>query len=185
MAINEKKRLTYTAIAVILVGLVTGFILGNSLLASPTTIIEQYNERTTTTETTTNVVHTHDGSTHSHTTTVTTEITETTPHYTFHQQTAIAQPGTTGGTPTAQGPGPNEVIMLGRAFEPPTITVSAGTKVTWSNLSAEEHSVTSNDDLFHRYIYAGESFSYTFNEPGTFNYYCEPHSGMTGTVIVE
>ena len=84
----------------------------------------------------------------------------------------------------------NEVIILGRAFIPDTITVTAGTTVTWTNVDSEDHIVASNDGLF--YVPLGplsgppESFSYTFNEPGIFNYRCQYHEDMFGyKVIVE
>ncbi len=50
------------------------------------------------------------------------------------------------------------------------------------------HTVTSYDDLFNADLnLAGSSFSYTFNEPGTYTYFCSPHEAdnMIGTVIVE
>ncbi len=185
MAISERKRLTFTAIAVVLVGIVTGLLLGGALLPSQAAG-QQYNERTTTTTTVTNVVHTHDGSRHTHTTTTVVTTTETTPHYTFHQPTtAIAQPGTTT-TATAPVLAFNEVIIFGRAYMPSSITVPVGTTVTWTNPDAEEHTVTSNiGGLFDNYLLGGDSFSYTFNEPGTFTYSCMPHPEMLGRVIVE
>ncbi len=92
-------------------------------------------------------------------------------------------------TPTpapALGPGPNEVWIPGREFRPYTITVPVGTKVTWTSKDGEEHSVTSDTDLFHGALYAlGISWSYTFDTPGTFEYSCNIHSEMTGKIIVE
>ncbi len=83
----------------------------------------------------------------------------------------------------------NEVIILGRAMIPDPITVTAGTTVTWTNMDSEDHIVASDDGLF--YVPLGplgppESFSYTFNERGTFNYTCNYHEDMFGyKVIVE
>ncbi len=92
-------------------------------------------------------------------------------------------------TPTpapALGPGPHEVWIPGREFRPYTITVPVGTKVTWTSKDGEEHSVTSDTDLFHGALYAlGISWSYTFETPGTFEYSCNVHSEMTGKIIVE
>ncbi|MBT5206234.1 MAG: hypothetical protein HOM00_03905, partial [Acidimicrobiaceae bacterium] len=31
----------------------------------------------------------------------------------------------------------------------------------------------------------GDSFSHTFTEAGTFDYFCTPHPWMTGTVVVD
>ena len=83
-------------------------------------------------------------------------------------------------------PGPNEVWIPGREFSPYTLTVPVGTKVTWTSKDGEEHSVTSDTDLFHGALYAlGISWSYTFDTPGTFEYSCNVHSEMTGKIIME
>jgi plastocyanin len=55
-------------------------------------------------------------------------------------------------------------------------------------MGLELHTVTSDTSgIFNRGIGPGQSFSFTFNEPGTYNYHCIPHEAddMTGTVIVE
>ena len=73
----------------------------------------------------------------------------------------------------------NEVRILGRDFSPRIITVAAGTTVTWTNEDPEVHTVTSDDDLFDAELDLRESFSYTFNEPGTFIFHCAaPYSDM-------
>ena len=71
-------------------------------------------------------------------------------------------------------------------FSPSTIIVPVGTTVTWTQLDAIMHTVTSNAGLFYSGGLAlGDTFSYTFTESGTFNYHCTPHPWMRGTVIVE
>jgi plastocyanin len=67
--------------------------------------------------------------------------------------------------------------------------------VTWTNVDAIVHTVTSGDSdgrvgtpsgLFDSGdMVQGDQFSFTFDEPGTYPYYCVPHPWMTGTVIVE
>jgi plastocyanin len=82
----------------------------------------------------------------------------------------------------------NEVIILGRALLPDPITVPAGTTVTWTNKDPTTYTVTNNDGLFNAELAFGDSFSYTFNEPGTFTYDCIPHDAdepFDGEVIVE
>ena len=82
----------------------------------------------------------------------------------------------------------DEVTISGYAFSPAVITVKAGTKVTWTNKDSVAHTVTSDSDapakvdsgLFGK----DKSFSFTFDTAGTYNYYCEPHPYMKGTVIV-
>jgi plastocyanin len=73
-------------------------------------------------------------------------------------------------------------------FRPQNITVTVGTLVTWTNIGNKKHTVT-NDTLFDSDILVGQSFSYTFDKPGTYQYYCVVHSesatdGMVGTVTV-
>jgi plastocyanin len=61
-------------------------------------------------------------------------------------------------------------------FSPLSITVPVGATVTWTNTGQELHTVTSNTgDLFNQAIAPGESFSFTFTEPGTYHYHCIPH----------
>lgn len=102
-----------------------------------------------------------------------------------------AENGTNGngnGTPAS-----NEVSMEGISFLPETLTVEVGTTVTWTNNSNVIHTVTSGTDGNHDGLFdsgnvaANEQFSYTFNETGTYPYFCIPHvnQGMTGTIIVE
>jgi plastocyanin len=73
-------------------------------------------------------------------------------------------------------------------FAPATLTVRAGTKVTWINRDDEPHTVTSSSSP--RVFASGAldtdgSFSYTFDKPGTYPYFCAIHPHMTGTVIVK
>ena len=92
--------------------------------------------------------------------------------------------GGTGGNPgTVQGA--NDVFIQGMAFDPATITISAGTAVTWTNKDAVTHNVTSNPALFSSGgMGNGATYSFTFANTGTFNYSCTIHPSMTGTVIV-
>ena len=79
------------------------------------------------------------------------------------------------------------VGMRDYAFEPETITIAPGTTVTWAPTSGS-HTTTSESGLWDsgRRLAVGETFSYTFNTPGVYPYFCEPHldRGMIGRVIV-
>lgn len=88
-------------------------------------------------------------------------------------------------TKSSDMPGANEVFMQGRAFTPSTITVSAGTTITWTNKDGVTHTVTSNTaGLFSSGpINPNKTFSQLFSTPGTFTYKCTLHP-MTGTVKV-
>lgn len=68
------------------------------------------------------------------------------------------------------------------------ITVPRNTRVVWLNQDIEDHTVTSSENppRFDSDTFApGKSFEYTFTEPGTYNYFCRVHNGMTGVVIVQ
>ena len=79
------------------------------------------------------------------------------------------------------------VDISGFAFQPGTVTIQVGDTVTWTNSDAVAHTATSVDDpeLFDGEMEPGESFSYTFTEAGTFDYTCEFHPTMEGTVVVQ
>jgi len=83
------------------------------------------------------------------------------------------------------------VAISGYSFNPQTLRVSVGTTVTWTNMDTVAHSVVSGtpnqpSGLFQSSLLGnGQSFSYTFNAPGTFVYHCGPHPYMTGTIVVE
>lgn len=83
-----------------------------------------------------------------------------------------------------------EVVMQGNAFQPDQITLPAGTTVTWINADAVEHTVTAGSrgsaiGMFDETVPPGETFSFSFEETGTYAYHCTIHPGMDGTVIVE
>ncbi len=84
------------------------------------------------------------------------------------------------------GPGPNEIWIQGMAFEPNTITVAAGTTITWINKDAVNHTVTSNTGLFDSGMIPKDgTYQHTFSTAGTYPYHCTIHSSMTGTVVVQ
>ncbi len=80
----------------------------------------------------------------------------------------------------------NEIKISGFAFVPATITVSVGTTVTWAHNDSPPHTVSSRDALFDSgNLSRGATFSHTFEQSGTFEYYCKIHPYMTGKVNVE
>jgi plastocyanin len=73
------------------------------------------------------------------------------------------------------------------SFTPATLTVAAGTKVTWTNRDDIPHTVTSAapPKLFHSgALDTGDSFNFTFDAPGAYKYFCALHPHMQGTVVV-
>ena len=80
----------------------------------------------------------------------------------------------------------NGVVMKNFDFSPMTITVKAGSTVTWKNLDGEPHTVTSADGLFRSgALDTDETYSYKFDKPGTYKYVCSIHPKMIGTIIVK
>ena len=72
------------------------------------------------------------------------------------------------------------------SFTPATLTVPAGTTVTWENRDDIPHTVVSDDKIFKsKVLDTDEKFSYTFTKPGTYPYFCSLHPKMTGTVVVQ
>lgn len=88
-------------------------------------------------------------------------------------------------------------------FEPASITIKAGETVDFVNGSPLIHTVTADpakareadnvslpegaETFDSGNLAPGESFSHTFTEPGTYQYFCIPHeaAGMTGTIVVQ
>ena len=71
-------------------------------------------------------------------------------------------------------------------FGPQTITVPAGTTVTWTNSDDIPHTAVSTDGVFKsKVLDTDEKFSYTFAKAGTYPYYCTIHPKMTGQVVVK
>lgn len=70
-------------------------------------------------------------------------------------------------------------------FEPAEITVPAGATVAWVNHDDIPHTVTSSEKLFKSpALDTDDGFSTTFENPGTYTYFCALHPHMTGTVVV-
>jgi plastocyanin len=110
--------------------------------------------------------------------------------------TSSSPSGSAGG---ADGP----VIELSRLmYMPKTMEIKAGTTVTWTNAEPISHTVTSGmptgvdaetslrsgeepDGTFDEELpEEGDSFSFTYDEPGTYAYYCDIHKGMNAEIVV-
>jgi len=76
----------------------------------------------------------------------------------------------------------------GTCFLPGEVTIGVGDSVTWHNDGTAAHTVTSGnpeDGLFDSSLFlGGDTFSHTFTESGEYQYFCQIHPWMTGTVIV-
>jgi len=83
----------------------------------------------------------------------------------------------------------NAITIKNFAFDPPALTVKAGTEVTWTNQDSAPHTIVSDtgspEAFTSRSFSTGQSYSFTFTRPGTYPYHCSIHPAMTGTIIVE
>ncbi len=99
-------------------------------------------------------------------------------------------------SPAAEGPTVTTKLL---AYQPEKLTVKAGSTVTWTVSDSVAHTVTTGtfelggdglrssenpDGKLDSPIAAGKDVSHTFEEPGTYTYYCSIHKGMNGVVEV-
>jgi amicyanin len=85
-------------------------------------------------------------------------------------------------------PGSVVVPIADFAFLPAELHVHAGQTVTWVNCeeSATAHTTHGDGEEWSSPLLApGAGFSRRFDQPGTFDYHCDPHPFMTGRVVVE
>ncbi len=107
----------------------------------------------------------------------------------------------------AATPAPKTVSIKGFAFNPATMEIAKGTLVTWTNEDAAPHTVSSgtvtpagspavgaspspavarpDGKIESGRFENGKTFAYTFNEAGTFAYFCQVHHRMIATVVVK
>jgi len=93
------------------------------------------------------------------------------------------------------------VAVVDTAFDPSRISISRGAEVVWKQTGGLPHSVTASDESFDSHpdcspisvddcTAEGDTFSFTFEEAGSYDYYCRVHglpngTGMSGTVVVQ
>ena len=86
-------------------------------------------------------------------------------------------------------PAENEIYLMYKMFSPQQLTVKKGTEVIFTNRDNANHSVTSNGGLFDSgKIKSDKSYSFTFEEKGTYYFYCSYHSSNmqeNGVITVE
>jgi plastocyanin len=79
-----------------------------------------------------------------------------------------------------------------KQFTPDVIQIHVGDTILWENPDVEPHSVSSSNHTktgelyFNELVYPGETFSYTFTDPGTYFYGCTiKYHGMYGIIRVQ
>src|SRR5215471_17308995 len=79
-----------------------------------------------------------------------------------------------------------EVTVDNFTFSPQTLTIKAGTKVTWTNRDDIPHIVASTTKAFRSpALDTDDSYSFTFTTAGSYEYFCSLHPHMTGTIVVQ
>lgn len=92
--------------------------------------------------------------------------------------------------PTASIPSNSTVVRIvanagSNSFSPNPVEVKVGETVTWINDDSGRHTVTSKDGVFDSGMMGKrQSFSFTVDKAGEYAYFCSPHPGMMGTVVV-
>ena len=89
-------------------------------------------------------------------------------------------------TTAATASGETTVVAVDFKFSPQNIKATTGTKVTWTNNDSATHQIVSKGDPFpgDGTIDSGQSYSVTFDTPGTYDYFCGIHNSMTGSIVV-
>ena len=79
-----------------------------------------------------------------------------------------------------------QIIVKNFMFVPTSLTVKTGSTVTWANLDDEPHTVVGDAGLFRSgALDTHESFSFSFDKPGTYHFTCSIHPYMVGTIVVQ
>jgi plastocyanin len=72
------------------------------------------------------------------------------------------------------------------AFKPATVTIPAGASVTWKNLDDDPHTATADNGAFDsKGLAQGDTFTFRFTKPGTYDYHCSVHPFMKATIVVQ
>jgi len=90
---------------------------------------------------------------------------------------------------TAQGAAKSQEVVVkidNFSFMPQDIMVAAGTTVIWVNNDDIPHTIVSTTDVFKsKALDTDDKFSFKFDKPGTYEYFCSIHPKMTAKVIVQ
>jgi amicyanin len=71
-------------------------------------------------------------------------------------------------------------------FAPATLTVKAGTTVTWTNRDDIPHGIAATNKAFKSAAMdTDDKYAFTFTTPGTYDYFCYIHPHMVGKIVVE
>lgn len=86
--------------------------------------------------------------------------------------------------PKTTNPVTDNVTISNFAFAEKSVSIKVGDSVLWTNKDSAPHTVTGDGGLSSGTLKTNQTYSFTFNTAGTFNYHCAFHPSMTGTVTV-
>jgi plastocyanin len=87
--------------------------------------------------------------------------------------------------PASADPQAASVRIENFVFAPRDVVVSPGATITWTNGDDIPHNLVSAEQRFRSPLLdTGESYSFTFEQPGTYVYFCSLHPHMTGRIVV-
>ncbi|MBI3522581.1 MAG: cupredoxin domain-containing protein [Chloroflexi bacterium] len=103
--------------------------------------------------------------------------------------TTAAPPATSSAAAPATA-GASAVSIKGFAFNPASLTVKAGAKITFTNNDGTTHTVTSGAPgaktaTFDNQVSAGQSAAVTIDKAGTYDFFCQIHNSMKGQIVVQ
>jgi plastocyanin len=78
----------------------------------------------------------------------------------------------------------SSVDIANFSFNPAVITVKGGVTVTWTNKDQDAHTVAITGTAVSKVLQNGDTYTHTFDVPGTYSYTCTIHPTMHGMVVV-
>jgi plastocyanin len=80
----------------------------------------------------------------------------------------------------------NVVVIKNFMFSPMSLTIKAGSTVTWKNLDGEPHTVVSDVGLFRSgALDQNDVYQFKFDKPGVYKVFCAIHPYMKETITVQ
>ena len=90
------------------------------------------------------------------------------------------------GLTVAQAQEPNAVVIKNFMFSPMSLTVKAGSTVTWKNLDGEPHTVVNDVGILRSAaLDQNDTFQFKFDKPGVYKVFCAIHPYMKQTITVK
>jgi plastocyanin len=110
--------------------------------------------------------------------------------------TTPTTPSTPSTPTTPEAPAPKTATILVPAadyasgktttnFDPGALTVDVGTTVAWTNNDLAAHNTTGDGGAWSGGLAPGATYTRVFNTVGTFNYQCNIHPAMSGSIVVK